>query len=160
LVANSLMPTDGPRLRVELSYGDGPTFGLDLEGESVTIGRAPRNQLSLGHPDVAKVHVRLFRGAGRLWVQAVDRTVRNDEILERIVEARGGDTLQIGPYKVVLKLPSAWVELPELPDESDEDAETVPTEVLAIPRLPEPDSGVASRLRAALQMLLRGRTGS
>ena len=67
MVANAIPSADGPRLRVELSYGDGPTFGLDLEGESVTIGRAPRNQLSLGHPDVAKVHVRLFRGAGRLW---------------------------------------------------------------------------------------------
>jgi hypothetical protein len=159
LVANSLTSADDLRLRVELSYGDGPTFGLDLEGESVTIGRAPRNQLSLGHPDVAKVHVRLFRGAGRLWVQPVDRIVRNNEVLERIVEARGGDTLEIGPYKVVLKLPTAWMELPDLPDDPEEDAETVPTEVLAIPRLRDRDSGWASRLRVAWRTLLRGRQG-
>jgi hypothetical protein len=157
LVAHSLQATDGPRLRVELSYGDGPTFGLDLEGESVTIGRAPRNQLSLGHPDVAKVHVRLFRGAGRLWVQPVDRIVRNNEILERIVEARGGDTLEIGPYKVVLKLPTAWMELPEIPDDHSEDAATEPTEVFTVPRIEAPDNGWSTRLRGAWQTLLRGR---
>jgi hypothetical protein len=157
-VAHSLQSSaDGPRLRVELSYGDGPTFGLDLEGESVTIGRAPRNQLSLGHPDVAKVHVRLFRGAGRLWVQPVDRILRNHEVLDRIVEARGGDTLEIGPYRVVLKLPTAWMELPELPDDREEDVETVPTEVFTVPRIDPPAESWASRLRGAWQTLLRGR---
>ena len=156
MVAHSVPSADITRLRVELSYGDGPTFGLDLEGESVTIGRAPRNQLSLGHPDVAKVHVRLFRGAGRLWVQPVDRIRRNNEVLERIVEARGGDTLEIGPYKVVLKIPTGWVELPELPDEDAEDAETVPTEVFAVPRLRERESW-ASRFRIAWKTLLKGR---
>ena len=156
MVAHSLPSTDGPRLRVELSYGDGPTFGLDLEGESVTIGRAPRNQLSLGHPDVAKVHVRLFRGAGRLWVQPVDRILRNNEVLERIVEARGGDTLEIGPYKVVLKLPMTWMELPDLGEDLEEDIETVPTEMLAVPRLRERE-GWVSRLRIAWRTLLRGR---
>jgi hypothetical protein len=156
LVAHVIPSADGPRLRVELSYGDGPTFGLDLEGTSVTIGRAPRNQLSLGHPDVAKVHVRLFRGAGRLWVQPVDRIRRNNEVLERIVEARGGDTLQIGPYKMVLKIPSGWMELPELPEEDAEDMETVPTEMFAVPR-PRAREGWASRLRVAWRTLLRGR---
>ena len=158
MVALAIPSADGPRLRVELSYGDGPTFGLDLDGDSVTIGRAPRNQLSLGHPDVAKVHVRLFRGAGRLWVQPVDRIRRNNEVLERIVEARGGDTLEIGPYKVVLKLPMAWMELPELGDDLDEDIETVPTEMLAVPRLRERE-GWTSRLRIAWRTLLRGRQG-
>ena len=155
-MALAIPSADGPRLRVELSYGDGPTFGPDLEGESVTIGRAPRNQLSLGHPDVAKVHVRLFRGAGRLWVQPVDRILRNNEVLERIVEARGGDTLEIGPYKVVLKLPMAWMELPDLGEDLEEDIETVPTEMLAVPRLRERE-GWASRLRIAWKTLLRGR---
>jgi hypothetical protein len=156
LVALAIPSADGPRLRVELSYGDGPTFGLDLEGESVTIGRAPRNQLSLGHPDVAKVHVRLFRGAGRLWVQPVDRILRNNEVLERIVEARGGDTLEIGPYKVVLKLPMAWMELPDIGDDLEEDVETVPTEMFDVPRLRERESW-RSRLRIAWRTLLRGR---
>ena len=158
MVALAIPSADGPRLRVELSYGDGPTFGLDLEWESVTIGRAPRNQLSLGHPDVAKVHVRLFRGAGRLWVQPVDRILRNNEVLERIVEARGGDTLEIGPYKVVLKLPMAWMELPELGDDLEEDIDTVPTEMLAVPRLRERE-GWRSRLRIAWRTLIRGRQG-
>lgn len=158
MVALAIPSADGPRLRVELSYGDGPTFGLDLDGESVTIGRAPRNQLSLGHPDVAKVHVRLFRGAGRLWVQPVDRILRNNEVLERIVEARGGDTLEIGPYKVVLKLPMAWMELPDLGDDLEEDVETVPTEMFDVPRLRERESW-RSRLRIAWKTLLRGRQG-
>jgi hypothetical protein len=156
LVALALPSVDGSRLRVELSYGDGPTFGLDLEGESVTIGRAPRNQLSLGHPDVAKVHVRLFRGAGRLWVQPVDRILRNNEVLERIVEARGGDTLEIGPYKVVLKLPMTWMELPDIGDDLEDDIETMPTEILAVPRLRERESW-RSRLRIAWRTLVRGR---
>jgi hypothetical protein len=156
LVALALPSADGSRLRVELSYGDGPTFGLDLEGESVTIGRAPRNQLSLGHPDVAKVHVRLFRGAGRLWVQPVDRILRNNEVLERIVEARGGDTLEIGPYKVVLKLPMTWMELPDIGDDLEDDIETMPTEILAVPRLRERESW-RSRLRIAWRTLQRGR---
>ena len=66
------------------------------------------------------------------------------------------DTLEIGPYKVVLKLPAAWMELPDLPDDPEEDAETVPTEMLEVPRLTDRE-GWAMRLRVAWQTLLRGR---
>jgi predicted component of type VI protein secretion system len=162
LVEVAHSPTaDAGRLRVELSLGDGPICGLDLDGESVTIGRAPRNQLSLGHPDVAKVHVRIFRGAGRLWVQPVNRIVRNDQVLDTIAEVRGGDTLRIGPYKVVVKLPNDWMELPELPPEEEvEDAVTeladIPTLVVQRP-VPAP-ARRRSRIGAALSRLLMQRT--
>jgi hypothetical protein len=127
------------RVRVQLSLGSETICRLDLDAESMTIGRSAFNQLTLGHPDVDPVHARLFKGAGRVWFQPIGRkTYKNDELIQSVVEVTGGEVFTLGPYRVALLACVHRAEVEEYDDLDDDrtvDDDTTMEDCLDGPRV-------------------------
>jgi len=77
-----------------------------IEGQTVTIGRDPSNQLVLKSPFVARRHARVFLKGNQLYVEAISQAgtqVANREVVPgKPAKLDFGDEIQIGPYAVVL----------------------------------------------------------
>lgn len=86
------------RLRVVEPIGSaGQTFEL---GDEITVGRAAGCGVALEHDTFAsKVHARLYRQDGRVWVEdlgSTNGTYLNTHRLDAPTELRKGDRLQVG----------------------------------------------------------------
>ncbi len=99
-----LAPTDmDSRLKLGV-----PPETLSLRGrDSFTMGRDPKNDLSIPHPIVSRFHVRIHRRDGAFIITDLNSsngTFVNGKAVKGSVALRPNDTIQVGPCSLVLNL--------------------------------------------------------
>ncbi|MBV6450000.1 MAG: hypothetical protein MHPDNHAH_00718 [Anaerolineales bacterium] len=98
----SLNDTSLPRLAI---HAPDRTWELPLVDDSVTIGRASGNQLTLDYPKISREHARVERKGNSFLVRDLKST--NGTFVEggRIEEypLKNGDAFQVGPIHIVFK---------------------------------------------------------
>ncbi|MEK6284897.1 MAG: DUF309 domain-containing protein [Acidobacteriota bacterium] len=104
-----------------LRFETGPRTGekVLLDKDKFTFGRGKSCDCILAHPTVSREHFYLERNNGKLFL--VDQGSENGTLAnaERIswIELEDGDSIQAGPFKLVVEMAEARTDTVELPDE-------------------------------------------
>ncbi len=89
--------------RLVLKFEDSVLREIPVGNRTVTIGRAPDNDISIDNLAVSNYHARVYSEAGRLVVEdlnSLNGTFVNDLRIERAT-LRDGDAIRIGKHDIV-----------------------------------------------------------
>ncbi len=89
------------RLQIE---GSGQSREERFEGNELTLGRAPDNDVVLTDPGVSLRHARLWRNGDALYVEDLWGTygtrLRDQLLMNAWAELKPGDPVGIGPFQI------------------------------------------------------------
>jgi pSer/pThr/pTyr-binding forkhead associated (FHA) protein len=113
---------------------EGKTTVVPVSRGEISIGRMEGNTIRLMERNVSRRHARLLRESGAVFIEDLNSfngVKINGERIDKRLEVKEGDLVEIGDYHLALQ--SVEVE-----DEAPNRAETV----VQPPRLPEPTGGL------------------
>jgi pSer/pThr/pTyr-binding forkhead associated (FHA) protein len=103
---------------------DGNPMKAAFESDSLSVGRAASNDITLDHPDVEENHCRIHYSDGAFRIENTAGTplTLNNHPVEESSSLRPGDLVRIPPFEIQLVEDSGVEE--SAPDEDDEEGKT------------------------------------